>query len=565
MNALLLEPLKYYKDASVRHKEATVKRFEDMVAKSRVDAQRNRKTVAEYKSKLGEIDRVKSKITKLKILFWALIILCVCIAIADIYLLTSPPESTPLLIGLTVGGLVAIIIALIVLFKRVRPVIKNAEGVKESLEGEAATINKEAQEQMAPLNALFNSTDTLELIEDTMPEIKFNKCYTPSHERLLIDEFDYIDLTDDQTSVINALSGTLFKNPFLYERYLEHRMATANYSASITIHWTERVRDSKGNTRTVHRSQVLTATVTKPKPTYSVVTHLGYGCDAAPHLSFSRTESDTDELSESALARRIKKGEKKLKKQTEKSAKEGGGFQEMSNSEFDVLFGALNRDHEVEFRLMFTPLAQTNTVDLLRSKDGYGDDFDFIKQGKYNIIKTVHSQNWKMNTNPSHFYDFDIDSAREKYISYNEEYFKSVFFDFAPILSIPSYQENAPVQNAARTYASNFTQYEHEILANAVGTNKFAHPDTATDVILKTTLLQKLPDADKIRVTAHSYRTMPRVDYVSVFGRDGRYHTIAVPWTEYIPVVASRNLLISSTTDKKCDAVFHTVSATICN
>lgn len=565
MNTLLLEPLKYYKDASTRHKEAATRRFEELVTQSGVDVQKNRETVSNYNSKMAEIDKIKSKIKKNKILFWLLVIACFGIGISYIFLLTNPPESAPLLIGLAIGGIALIVIMIIVAVKKIRPIIKDAEGVKLGLENEADAIRREAEVQMSPLNALFKESDTLELIEETMPEIKFHKSYTPSHERLLIDEYDYIDLTDDQTSVMNALSGTMLENPFLYERYLEHRMGMETYSASITIHWTETTRDSKGNSRTVHHSQVLTATVKKPKPTYSVVTHLGYGCDCAPSLSFSRTESDTDELSESALARRIRRGERKLKRQTEKSAKSGGSFQEMSNSEFDVLFGAHDRDHEVEFRLMYTPLAQTNTVDLLRSKDGYGDDFNFIKRGKYNIIKSCHAKDWKMRTDTAYFKDFDIDAAQEKYISYNEEYFKSVFFDFAPLLSIPSYHESVKKPSCEAELKSNFTQYEHEILANAVGAGAFAHPDTETDVILKTTLLQKSNGTDKVRVTAHSYRTEPRIDHVTLFGRDGRYHTIAVPWLEYIPLVASRNILLSGSRDSDCDTTLHGISATLCD
>ncbi len=565
MDNLLLEPLKYYKDARARHKEEATKRFDDMVAGSGIDVAKNQETVTRYNAKLKEIDEASSKIRKYKLLFWLLIFACVCIGIAAVILIFNPPKSIPLLIGLITFGTILVALIIILLTKKLRPIIKNVEKVKAKLEDEASSIRSEAESQMAPLNALFSEADTLELIEATIPEMKFHKCYTPDHERLLIDEYDYIDLTDDETSVTDTLAGTIFKNPFLYERYIEHRMLMATYSASITIHWTERERDSKGNVRTVHRSQVLTATVNKPKPNYSVATHLGYGCDAAPNLSFSRTESDTDELSEGALARRIKKGERKLQKQAEKSAKAGGSFQEMSNSEFDVLFGALNRNHEVQFRLMYTPLAQNNTVDLLRSKDGYGDDFDFIKQGKYNIIKTVHGQKWSMKTDVSRFKSFDIDTARKNYISYNEEYFKSVFFDLAPLLSVPSYHENTEKSRNTQEHKSNFTQYEHEALANAIGAHKFAHPDSATDSILKTLFLEKAGDRDRVRVTAHSYQAIPRIEPVSVFGRDGRFHTISVPWVEYIPLVASRNILLSAARQDRSDAFLHGIYATICD
>lgn len=565
MDNLLLEPLKYYKSASVRHKEEATKRFDDMVARSGVDVAKNRETVNRHNAKLEEIDKVNSKIKKFTLLFRLLIFACIGIGIAAVILLLNPPQSIPLLIGLTVGGIILIVIAIVLAIKKVRPVIKDAEGVKQRLESEASTIRSEAEMQMAPLNSLFRESDTLELIAITMPEIKFHKSYTPEHERLLIDEYDYIDLTDDETSVTDVLSGTLFGNPFLYERYTEHRMMMATYSASITIHWTERVRDSKGNTRTVHHSQVLTATVNKPKPHYNSVTHLGYGCDAAPDLSFSRTESDTDELSEGALARRIKKGERKLQKQAEKSAKDGGNFQEMANSEFDVLFGAHNRNHEVQFRLMYTPLAQNNTVDLLRSKCGYGDDFDFIKQGKYNIIKTVHAQKWSMKTDVSHFKSFDIDASRNAYVSYNEEYFKSVFFDLAPLLSVPSYHENSEKVKKPTEFTQNFTQYEHEALANAIGARAFAHPDSATDSILKTLFLEKSGDADKVRVTAYSYSALPRIEPVSVFGRDGRFHIINVPWVEYIPLTSSRNILLSASAIESSDACLHGISAKLCD
>lgn len=40
----------------------------------------------------------------------------------------------------------------------------------------------------------------------------------------------------------------------------------------------------------------------------------------------------------------------------------------LANDEFEVLFRALNRNNEVQFRLLFTPLAQQNMIDLLLDK-----------------------------------------------------------------------------------------------------------------------------------------------------------------------------------------------------
>lgn len=69
----------------------------------------------------------------------------------------------------------------------------------------------------------------------------------------------------------------------------------------------------------------------------------------------------------------------------------GGGFTVMANREFDALFAATDRDHEVQFRLLFTPLAQQEMLKLLRDKtDGYGDDFGFTKRGMVNFVMPDH-------------------------------------------------------------------------------------------------------------------------------------------------------------------------------
>lgn len=53
----------------------------------------------------------------------------------------------------------------------------------------------------------------------------------------------------------------------------------------------------------------------------------------------------------------------------------------MGDAEFDVLWGATDRDHEVEFRLLFTPLAKKQLLDLMKDKEiAYGDNFNFFKR-----------------------------------------------------------------------------------------------------------------------------------------------------------------------------------------
>jgi hypothetical protein len=242
----------------------------------------------------------------------------------------------------------------------------------------------------------------------------------------------------------------------------------------------------------------------------------------------------------------VKKGEKKLKKLSANALAEGKSFQEMANTEFEVLFGAFDRDHEVQFRLLFTPLAQRNMVELVTDKDAYGDDFRFDKRRRFNIITTEHSQAWDLSTAPSNYYSHDVDVIRKKFISFNNEFFKILFFDFAPLLSIPAYvEEPCASLEDVEDYDCNYTVYEHEVMANVLGQCRFAHEGSATEAILKVNHASKRAGSDLVSVTALSYSAHDRVEYVPVRGGDGRIHAVPVYWTEYLPLTKTTQMSVS--------------------
>lgn len=63
-------------------------------------------------------------------------------------------------------------------------------------------------------------------------------------------------------------------------------------------------------------------------------------------------------MNERQLEKYVKRETKKLEQKEEKATKNGENFTVMANNEFDALFNGDDRDNEVEFRLLFTPLAQ---------------------------------------------------------------------------------------------------------------------------------------------------------------------------------------------------------------
>ena len=555
MNEKLLEPLKYYETKGKNeHNDNVNAYFDTLVATSKVDVEANRATVKKYNNELNNIKKIEGKISKYKAFRILSIIGIILAAVAFIVGVTFVSTNTGMGLGLILGGAALIVLFILLIVKKINPLLKQTQEILDKHKKKAWELRTEAENQMAPLNALFDERDTFNLIEKTLPEMDFEGSFTTEQEELFKKHYDFFDLNNKDSSMVNTLSGKLEGNPFLFCQCLKHELKSATYHGSLVISWTETYRDSDGKTRTRRRTQTLHASVTKPKPYYHLNNYLVYGNQAAPDLTFSRSPQVSDKMDDKDIDKKVKKGKKKLVKQAQKALKKGGHFQEMANEEFDVLFGAINRDHEVQFRLMYTPLGQTNTVDLIRSDSGYGDDFYFTKQKKCNIITSNHAQKWDMDTSPSKYYSYDIDIARQKFVDFNNEYFKSVFFDFAPLLCVPAYlEERCASLETPDAFKSNYTYYEHETIANLLDRRELLPEEAINNAILKTSLVEKLDGEDLVSVCANGYTTMEHIDYIPVRGGDGRIHGVPVQWTEYIPIQGVRNIYVSHSGMSKKD------------
>ena len=535
MEHLLLEPLKYYEQTAKTAHDTNIKdHFEQLVVKSGIDADENRRTAALYRKKKKIADGTLAKIGKLKFLRVLLIIL---IVVGFIMPLVGASDVDSVNLPLTLSGVGMVVVGFLLIFLFVNRRLKRAQDLYLRQKMKADEILSEAEKQMKPLNELFTEKDTFNLIEKVIPNLKFNDQATLELSNDFISNYGYVDEFDNNYSVLNTVSGRFNKNPFMYLRYVNNYWGTKNYHGVRVITYRTVERDSDGKMRSVMKTETLHAMVVKPFPQYAVNTALNYGNQVAPNLSFSRNATHVENLSEKKVNRKVKSGAKKLIDMAEKATKNGGQFTEMTNSEFDVLFGAIDRDHEVQFRVMFTPLAQLNMVKLLRSKSGYGDDFSFTKRGKHNFIVSEHAQKWDMDTSPDKYYSYDIDIAKNNFVSFNNEYFKSVYFDFAPLITIPAYSEEPSMTFEPITFKDRkYSNYEYEVMANVIGGHNFKHPSSVTEVILKPEYLYTANDTDCVEITAYSYTGVDRVDVVPVLGGDGRMHGVPVPWVEYIPV-----------------------------
>jgi hypothetical protein len=93
--------------------------------------------------------------------------------------------------------------------------------------------------------------------------------------------------------------------------------------------------------------------------------------------------------------------------------------------------------------------------------------------------------------------------------------------------------------------------WDHEVLTNHVGANKFEHRESKTEKILKTKSQIRSNGTEEVIVTAHSFKTTDRVEEVRVRGGDGKWHQVPVKWVEYTPVERSTYILVSALADRR--------------
>lgn len=399
---------------------------------------------------------------------------------------------------------------------------------------------------MAGLNALYDWGMAAKLFSKTIPLIEMDEHFDEKKFTYLHEKYGLSENDNDQISTYFCQSGSILGNPFLLCKDYHQSWINKAYTGSLTITWTERVH-TKDGTRTVTRSQVLTATIFKPAPSYGYNTYLVYGNEAAPNLSFTRGPSGASGLSEKEIDKKVKSGAKKLDKKAREAVEKQSSYTRLGNDEFEVLFGGTDRTNEVEYRMLFTPLAQNNLLDLIKTDKPFGDDFWLQKNCELNFVKTNHSQTADYYGSPTQFIDFDYEHARKKFIDYNVNYFNNFYFELAPLLSIPLYQQHKSREFIYdKEFKANISSYEHEAIANSFDIKLLKPERATTPSILKTNLIRKEGVADSVEITAHAFEGQKRVTFVPKHGGDGRIHNVPVYWIEYIPVEKKSEMAVEA-------------------
>lgn len=549
----IYDPLKNFKNIyKDLHNENTINYFDELVEKSNINIDENQttvKTINNLKNNRTNIDKKLSGQKSLKIFLIVVTILSLVMSIISI---ANFQNNITLNVFLLILGILLSIGMLLLIFKKINPKIKSLKQEINELDKKIEENIQLAFSQVKPLNDLFYEGMSETLFSKTLPIFNLDPIFDSKRLDYLVNKFGLYNEIDPDRSSLYVKSGDINGNPFYIANDLVHNLGTKIYTGSLTITYTTYVTINGKRTAQVH-TQLLTASLERPCPYYREEAYLIYGNEAAPNLNFSRTDSDAEHLTQKQIDKLVKKDSKSLIKKTQKSISKNGSYTMMSNEEFEVLWGASNRDNEVEFRLLFTPLAIKQLLELMKDKEvGFGDNFGFIKANMINGVFPDHLKGFDLSGNPNIFYHYDYELIRSRFINYNNAYFKNVYFAFAPLLSIPLYQHQKPREFIYKDlYDSYASFYEHEKVANKMNIEEFKHPLSNTRNILKTSVVKSGGFADTVKVTAYGYQTENKVDYIPRVGNDGRTHLVPVYWVLYTPVTQDTNIKINIVDEPK--------------
>ncbi len=565
MNKLIFDPLEEYRDHfKQKHHDNVTSFFDDLVTQSGVSLETNDLTVKELKTLETRHKNETKALNKVQTTRTLLIILAVLLAITTIVFIYFAVQGSaaPVPFGVSIAiAIVAPLLMIAVLFyniRVIRPRIKDAsKRIRELLE-KIEVKRTEAWAQMHALNALFDATMTPALVEKTIPLLAMDPLFDSRRFDYLHRKYGLAAFTGENESAEFVQSGQIQGNPFLLARSLYMDMGTKTYSGSLVVTYTVTVYvNNKPQTQT--RTQTLTATLTKPCPYYSNDTIIIYGNEAAPNLSFNRYPQLPINWTKKSLDQFVAKEKREMEKLADKSLKKGKHFTPLGNLEFEALFNAYNRDHELEYRLLFTALGQSEISDLIKDKTvGFGDNFEFHKTKELNVIRSRHSQKFDYSGDPRMYQHYDNKVIRERFINYNNDYLRYFYFNIAPVLAVPLYQQHKPQEFIYGTdFKSHLSFYEHEATVNHFPQELLAHPESKTQNILKTKVIAKGVDYDTVSITSHGFKTIDRVDYVTKMAGNGSAHRVPVHWVEYIPVEKETNANIKVLDEKVREKVMH--------
>lgn len=532
------DPIDYYLDeVKPRLVENAEKYMDGLLEKADIDVAENERLSDQYYKAKEKNDNDNETLGKYKgwyTFFWVLFAIGLLGFLISLMVAIANPEMEvwirvviPMIFGIVA---IASIVENLVYFKKRLDEARTAE-YKSRLTSDE--LRQKAKNLLDPVNSMFQFNDFTNIVKETTDMFEIDEYLKPEKLLMMKKVYGYVEDLSKDESIVDVMSGSIKGNPFIRLNVRRKSMFNKVYHGSRVVSYTRTYTDSEGRTRRETVTETLHASYSAPCPSYGISSYMIYGNMAAPDLKFSRRPSGTPfKPEDKELEKFVKSESKELDKMAKNAIARGEKFTPLANYKFETTFHAYDRNNEVQYRLLFTPLAQQNMVEILTGKAGFGDDFTFFKEGSINILCSRHGGEtyWY-----EQFYNhFDYRELKKDFVENICSVFDSIFFDLAPFLAIPLYQSTEGGVFNSDDFLPNVCEYEAESFANNSDREMFRPADTETEQILKTKFVKSNGKSDTYTITSYSFEVIGRIFTQMVMAGNGVMYPVLVHWDEYI-------------------------------
>lgn len=524
MPADILNPVRYRTDFLKEHATGTETYLNELFEQTGTSLKENKEDCQEISALDKVLLKTKRKFSLFKASMGILLTFLVVLMLTSIggayYVFTEPGISlSPAAIYSIFASCILVAVGFLVLIVLTSVFLsKKSKKFKSTISNFEEVIKTKIQEAFVKLHDFyraFNYSQVYSQIQAQIPEIEFLKSADTNFVKYVEKNFDPVYVPSSTSMLVNYKAGYFYKNPFIVGMYKEMNMVPHTYTGSLAISYYTGFGEHR---RLV--SETLHATLVKPKPEYKYIAVNSLYANAVPELEFEK--APVLDYNPAKHDKYIKQAEKMLAQIEKKNA----DFTPMSNTEFEALFPATKRSSEQKYRAFFGQVAQQNLVNFAKTLTS-GRNYTYSKSHNTNEV-ALRELSESFELNPLNFVDYDLTSFLSKYQKYAKEFSASLYDSFIPYLSNPVLLEGNISKQPE--YTRNASILEHLALLTKFKNSELLPSEAGIDEYI----LEPLPEYENV-CRVHSFKAVPRVDYVVVNAGDGP-HQVPVNWTEYIPV-----------------------------
>ena len=164
---------------------------------------------------------------------------------------------------------------------------------------------------------------------------------------------------------------------------------------------------------------------------------------------------------------------------------------------------------------------------------GYGDDFCLRKTNRITCIASEHLNSTPVAQEPFYTDMYDLQKIKASFMANSEDFFRRIYFAFAPLFLIPLYNEPRIDPPAAGPE----TVSENELEGAAFYYSEhYKPPQSITENIFNIGKFRRSGAVVSAVVESIGFRGETHVEYIPRTAGNGRVYTVPVEWVEYIPV-----------------------------